>query len=88
LPYRLAGRRVGAVEKPLADVFSTTERAARLAMNVTLKISRENARRFHRRAVLLDGPVASVGAALEHHGYVQIDPINVCLRKPDSMLRG
>jgi hypothetical protein len=42
-----------------------------------INVSREAARRFHRRAVLLDAPVESVAAALAHHGYVQIDPINV-----------
>lgn len=56
-------------------------------MTVTLKISRETARRFHRRAVLLDGPVADVAAALAHLGYVQIDPINVCGRMQEHILR-
>lgn len=45
------------------------------------------ARRFHRRAVGLDAPHASVGAAIAHHGYVQIDPINVCGRMHDLILR-
>ena len=40
-----------------------------------------------RRALLLDTPVPDVGAALAHHGYVQIDPINVCDRTADLMLR-
>ena len=53
-----------------------------------IEISRELARRFHRRAVLLDQPARTVADALVHHGYIQIDPINVCLRKPDSMLLG
>jgi uncharacterized protein YcaQ len=53
-----------------------------------LDVTVADARRFMRRAVLLDAPVATVGDALAHHGYFQIDPINVCLRKPDSMLRG
>ena len=35
------------------------------------------ARRFMRRALLLDTPVPTVAAALAHHGYIQIDPINV-----------
>ena len=35
------------------------------------------ARRFLRRALFLDAPAASVAEALAHHGYVQIDPINV-----------
>lgn len=45
------------------------------------------ARRFARRAVLLDEPVADVANALAHLGYVQIDPINVCGRMHDLILR-
>lgn len=39
------------------------------------------------RAVGLAEPHASVAAALAHHGYVQIDPINVCGRMHDLILR-
>ncbi len=46
-----------------------------------------HARRFARRAVLLDEPAADVAAALAHLGYVQIDPINVCGRMHDLILR-
>lgn len=46
-----------------------------------------HARRFARRAVLLDQPVADVPTALAHLGYVQIDPINVCGRMHDLILR-
>lgn len=52
-----------------------------------LRVTAAHARRFQRRAVLLDAPVADVGAALAHHAYVQIDPINVCGRMHDLMLR-
>ena len=45
------------------------------------------ARRFMRRAVLLDAPAPNVGAALAHHGYIQIDPINVTGRMHDLILR-
>lgn len=45
------------------------------------------ARRFMRRALLLDEPAADVAAALSHHGYVQIDPINICGRMHDLILR-
>lgn len=45
------------------------------------------ARRFLRRAHRLDAPHAKVGDALAHHGYVQIDPINVCGRMHDLILR-
>jgi DNA repair protein RadC len=37
--------------------------------------------------VLLDAPAANVGEALAHHGFVQIDPINVCGRMHDLILR-
>src|SRR4051812_38975505 len=45
------------------------------------------ARRFMRRALLLDAPAPDVGAALAHHGYIQIDPINVTGRMHDLILR-
>lgn len=51
------------------------------------RITAAHARRFHRRAALLDAPAADVAAALAHHGYVQIDPINVCGRMHDLILR-
>jgi len=52
-----------------------------------LRLSILDARRLHRRAVLLDATVPSLGAALEHHGFIQIDPINVCGRMHDLILR-
>jgi uncharacterized protein YcaQ len=45
------------------------------------------ARCFLRRALLLDQPAVTVGEALLHLGYVQIDPINVCGRMHDLILR-
>ena len=45
------------------------------------------ARRFMRRALLLDAPVTGIATALRHHGYIQIDPINVCGRMHDLILR-
>lgn len=53
----------------------------------TLEVSALDARRFMRRALLLDQPVESVEAALQHHGYVQIDPLNICGRMHDLILR-
>lgn len=50
-------------------------------------VSIPSARSFLRRALLLDGPAPDVGGALAHHGYVQIDPINVCGRMHDLILR-
>lgn len=57
------------------------------AVSAVLKVTPLAARRFMRRALLLDAPVTDVGAALAHHGYVQIDPINVCGRMHDLILR-
>jgi uncharacterized protein YcaQ len=45
------------------------------------------ARRFMRRALLLDEPAPDLATALAHHGYIQIDPINVCGRMHDLILR-
>jgi uncharacterized protein YcaQ len=52
-----------------------------------LKVPTETARRFHRRALLLDGAAATIPDVLAHHGYVQIDPINMCGRMHDHILR-
>ena len=52
-----------------------------------LVISSLTARRFARRAVGLDEPFADVASAIAHHGYIQIDPINVCGRMHDLILR-
>jgi uncharacterized protein YcaQ len=52
-----------------------------------LRLDPVTARRFMRRALLLDAPVPDVAAALAHHGYIQIDPINVCGRMHDLILR-
>ncbi|HTO04159.1 MAG TPA: crosslink repair DNA glycosylase YcaQ family protein, partial [Opitutus sp.] len=40
-----------------------------------------------RRSLLLDEPVPDITEALSHHGYIQIDPINVCGRMHDLILR-
>lgn len=52
-----------------------------------LSVSRDVARRFMRLAVLLERTAQNVSAALAHHGYIQIDPINVCGRMHDLILR-
>jgi uncharacterized protein YcaQ len=52
-----------------------------------LPLSPETARRFMRRALLLDSPAPDIGTALAHHGYIQIDPINVTGRMHDLILR-
>jgi len=56
-------------------------------MPAPLTVSVGTARRFMRRALMLDEPVPDVATALAHHGYVQIDPINVCGRMHDHILR-
>src|SRR2546427_3671977 len=52
-----------------------------------LHLPQTDARRFHRRAVLLDSPASDIATALAYHGYIQIDPINVCGRMHDLILR-
>lgn len=52
---------------------------------VSLSVS--EARLFHRRAVRLGNPLPDTGAALAYHGFIQIDPINVCGRMQDLILR-
>lgn len=78
---------VGGWGKPLAEVRAKPKAAAELSMIPMLEISHEHARRFHRRAVLLDTPMPDVATVLAHHGYVQIDPINVCGRMQEHILR-
>ncbi|MGC3990833.1 MAG: crosslink repair DNA glycosylase YcaQ family protein [Chthoniobacteraceae bacterium] len=52
-----------------------------------ITLSPIEARRFHRRAVGLDAPLKDVDDVLARHGFVQIDPINVCGRMHDLILR-
>ncbi|MDB6095361.1 MAG: hypothetical protein JWM32_2923 [Verrucomicrobia bacterium] len=52
-----------------------------------LPVTPAAARRFHRRALLLDSPAPDLATALAHHGYIQIDPINVCGRMHDLIAR-
>ena len=56
-------------------------------MPSTFKVSPAAARRFMRRALLLDEPAPDIATALAHHGYIQIDPINVTGRMHDLILR-
>jgi uncharacterized protein len=51
------------------------------------KVTPLEARAFLRRAHLMDARAPDVGTALAHHGYVQIDPINICGRMHDHILR-
>jgi len=52
-----------------------------------LPLDPATARRFMRRALLLDAPAPDIATALAHHGYIQIDPINVTGRMHDLILR-
>lgn len=45
------------------------------------------ARHFARAALRLDTPHSDIAAALDYHGFVQIDPVNVCGRMHDLILR-
>lgn len=56
-------------------------------MPPTLTISSLDARRFMRRATGLDVKFPCIAEALDHLGYIQIDPINVCGRMQDLILR-
>jgi len=56
-------------------------------MSRALHVSPATARRFMQRALLLDQPATTVGDAIAHHGFIQIDPINVCGRMHDLILR-
>jgi uncharacterized protein YcaQ len=56
-------------------------------MNAPLILTTAQARRFMLRATGLDGAFGDVAEALEHLGFVQIDPINVCGRMHDHILR-
>ncbi|MEO6873362.1 MAG: crosslink repair DNA glycosylase YcaQ family protein [Opitutaceae bacterium] len=56
-------------------------------MPPALSVTPLAARRFMRRALLLDASVPDIATALAHHGYIQIDPINVCGRMHDLILR-
>jgi uncharacterized protein len=56
-------------------------------MSAPLPVTSLAARRFARRAAGLDGLLPDVGSALARHGYIQIDPINVCGRMHDLILR-
>lgn len=51
------------------------------------KVSSLQARHFLRRAHRIDAPAADTGSALAYHGYIQIDPLNVCGRMHDHILR-
>jgi hypothetical protein len=57
----------------------------RLMKSLTLPI--DTARRFMRQATGLNTAFADVDTALGHLGFVQIDPINVCGRMHDHILR-
>lgn len=56
-------------------------------MSEHIEVSPLVARQFARAALALDNPHADVATALAYHGYVQIDPINICGRMHDLILR-
>lgn len=54
---------------------------------IPIRLTPAQARLFHRRAVRLGRPHADEREALGYHGYIQLDPINVCGRMQDLILR-
>jgi uncharacterized protein YcaQ len=56
-------------------------------MPAALEVSPAAARRFMRRALLLDSPAPDIATALAYHAYIQIDPINITGRMHDLILR-
>lgn len=56
-------------------------------MKASPTLTTAQARRFMIRATGLEGAFADVASALRHLGFVQIDPINVCGRMQDHILR-
>lgn len=53
----------------------------------TLQLSQADARRFLLQATGLVQPHANLATALKHHGFVQIDPLNICGRMHEHILR-
>jgi uncharacterized protein YcaQ len=51
------------------------------------KVTSLEARSFLRRAHLMDPRAPDIATVLAHHGYIQIDPINICGRMHDHILR-
>jgi uncharacterized protein len=56
-------------------------------MKPTVRVTPLEARSFLRRAHLVDARAPDIGSVLAHHGYIQIDPINICGRMHDHILR-
>lgn len=54
---------------------------------MAISVTQQAARRFMCRATGLDRPFPNLQEALDHLGHVQIDPINVCGRMHDLILR-
>lgn len=52
-----------------------------------VQLTARQARGFMQLATGLCAPMSSIGQALDHLGFVQIDPINVCGRMQDHILR-
>ncbi|MCD6052364.1 MAG: hypothetical protein K0Q55_3782 [Verrucomicrobia bacterium] len=53
----------------------------------TFTATPEACRKFLRRVLHLDAPHLATDAAIRHHGYIQIDPIDVCGKMHDLILR-
>lgn len=53
----------------------------------TIHVTPEACRKFLRRSLNLDAPLRSTDEAVRYHGYIQIDPIDVCGKMHDLILR-
>lgn len=58
-----------------------------MSLPAPLVVSPAVARLFLLRTLGLETPFPTLPAALAHHGYIQIDPINICGRMHDLILR-
>ncbi len=56
-------------------------------MSRARKVTPLEARAFLRRAHLIESQADGIAEAIAHHGYVQIDPLNICGRMHDHILR-
>jgi uncharacterized protein len=72
----------------LGNVSCTSPPKLEDAMSPTaIRLDARTVRQFVRRALGFDYPHQDIEAALVHHGYIQIDPLNICGRMHDLILR-
>src|SRR3954468_21514869 len=79
-PYLRGDRATGGARVDVAPCFFRRLPLTPTFMPPALHVTPLTARRFLRRALGLDAPHADLATVLAHHGYIQIDPLNVCGR--------